>query len=85
MQFGYETKNVDKIHQARGMRTFSFDDLDFNNFSFESAFANSYTKKVLVRDFNYIMFKFKSDNDTNCIINNLTVVYKINKLNRGVK
>lgn len=85
LQFGYETKNVDKIHQARGMRTFSFDDLDFNNFSFESAFANSYTKKVLVRDFNYIMFKFKSDNDTNCIINNLTVVYKINKLNRGVK
>lgn len=85
LQFGYETKNVDKLHQARGMRTFSFDDLDFNNFSFESAFANSYTKKVLVRDFNYIMFKFRSDNDTNCIINNLTVVYKINKLNKGVK
>lgn len=85
LQFGYETKNIDKLHQARGMRTFSFDDLDFNNFSFESAFANSYTKKVLVRDFNYIMFKFRSDNDTNCIINNLTVVYKINKLNKGVK
>lgn len=85
LQFGYETKNIDKLHQARGMRTFSFDDLDFNNFSFESAFANSYTKKVLVRNFNYIMFKFKSDNDTNCIINNLTVVYKINKINKGVK
>ena len=85
LQFGYETKNVDRLHQARGMRTFSFDDLDFNNFSFESAFANSYTKKVLVRNFNYIMFKFKSDNDTNCIINNLTVVYKINKINKGVK
>lgn len=85
LEFGYETKNVDKLHQARGMKTFSFDNLDFNNFSFESAFANSYTKKVLVRNFNYIMFKFKSDNDTNCIINNLTVVYKINKSNKGVK
>ena len=73
------------MHQARGMNTFSFDNLDFNNFSFMSAFANSYTKKVLVRNFNYIMFKFRSSNDTNCIINNLTIVYKINKLNKGVK
>lgn len=85
LEFGYETRNVDKLYQARGMRTFSFDDMDFNNFTFESAFANSYTKKVLVRNFNYIMFKFKSDNDTNCIINNLTVIYKINKSNKGVK
>lgn len=85
LEFGYETKNLDKMHQARGMNTFSFDNLDFNNFSFMSAFANSYTKKVLVRNFNYIMFKFRSSNDTNCIINNLTIVYKINKLNKGVK
>lgn len=85
LEFGYETKNLDRLHQARGMRTFSFEDLDFNNFSFESAFANSYTKKILVRNFNYIMFKFKSENDTNCIVNNFTIVYKINKLNKGVK
>lgn len=85
LEFGYETKNLDTMHQARGMNTFSFDNLDFNNFSFMSAFANSYTKKVLVRNFNYIMFKFRSSNDTNCIINNLTIVYKINKLNKGVK
>ena len=85
LQFGYETRNLERMHQARGMQTFSFDDMDFNNFTFESAFANSYSKRVLVRNFNYIMFKFKSDNDKNCIINNLTVVYKINKNNKGVK
>ena len=80
VEFGYETKNLDKLHQARGMKVFSFEDLDFSNFSFDSAFAHSYTKKVLVRNFNYIMFKIKSDNDKNCIINNLTIVYKINKI-----
>lgn len=85
VEFGYETKNLDKLHQARGMKVFSFEDLDFSNFSFDSAFAHSYTKKVLVRNFNYIMFKIKSDNDKNCIINNLTIVYKINKINKGVK
>lgn len=85
LEFGYETRNIDKFHQARGMRTFSFENFDFNNFSFETAFANSYTKKVLVRNFNYIMFKFRSDNSANCIINNFTVRYKINKTNKGVR
>lgn len=85
LEFGYETRNLDRMHKARGMQTFSFDNMDFNNFTFETAFANSYTKRVLARNFNYIMFKFKSDNDKNCIINNLTIVYKINKNHKGVK
>ena len=63
---------------------FDFETLDFNNFSFDTSFANSYT--VDIKDyFNFIQFFFKSDNDRSCAIHSLTINYKINSMNKGVQ
>ncbi len=83
--FGYETRNAYKLTNAKGNRKFSFEDFSFENFSFDTGFANSYTVRCNVRNFNFIMFHFISDGECDCLINNFTVIYKINKSNRGVR
>lgn len=91
LSFGYETRNVVKlinkreIFDAQGINVFSFDTLSFENFSFDAGFANSYSVKCNERNFNFIIFRFISDNNYNCIVNTFTIVYKINKSNIGVR
>lgn len=85
LAFGYETRNVYKMLNVKGIRRFTFDDFNFNDFSFDTEFNNSYSVRVNERNFNYIMFRFVSDSDTDCIINKFTAIYKINKSNRGVR
>lgn len=85
LSFGYETRSVNKLINAKGINVFSFDNFSFENFSFETGFANSYSVKCKERNFNFIIFRFISDNDSDCIVNTFTVLYKINKQNKGVK
>ena len=85
LSFGYETRNVNKLINAKGINVFSFDNFSFENFSFDTGFANSYSVKANERNFNFIMFRFVSDNDSNCVVNTFTIIYKINKANKGVK
>lgn len=90
LQFGYETASNNKILQrnnmldVQGINMFSFDDFSFDNFTFGGDFASSYTVKVKERNFNYIMLKFKSSNNKNCAVDNITMTYKINSFNKGV-
>ncbi len=85
LSFGYETKNVNKLLNAKGINVFSFENLSFENFSFDTGFASSYSIKNNERNFNFIIFRFVSDNEFNCAVNNFTVIYKINKSNKGVR
>lgn len=85
LSFGYETRSVNKLINAKGINVFSFDNFSFENFSFETGFANSYSVKCKERNFNFIIFRFVSDNDSDCIVNTFTVLYKINKSNKGVE
>lgn len=85
LSFGYETRNVNKLINAKGIHVFSFDNFSFENFSFDTGFANSYSVKCNERNFNFIIFRFVSDNDSNCIVNTFTIIYKINKSNIGVR
>lgn len=85
LSFGYETRNVNKIINAKGINVFSFDNFSFENFSFDTGFANSYSVRCNERNFNFIVFRFVSDNDSNCVVNTFTIIYKINKANKGVK
>lgn len=64
---------------------FSFDALDFNNLTFDTSFAHSYTKRVSLRNFNFIQFRFGSDTDEDCAVSGVTLIYKINQNNRGVR
>ena len=76
LSFGYETRSVNKLINAKGINVFSFDNFSFENFSFETGFANSYSVKCKERNFNFIIFRFVSDNDSDCIVNTFTVLYK---------
>ena len=85
LSFGYETRNVNKLINAKGINVFSFDNFSFENFSFDTGFANSYSVKCNERNFTFIIFRFISDNDSNSIVNTFTIIYKINKSNMGVR
>ena len=47
-------------------------------------FQSNEEKKVKVRNFNYLMWFFKSDSPTDTAINNVLFDYKINHKNKGV-
>lgn len=87
LEFGYKTwKGEPELKKAQGVGLFRFDNINFNNFTFNTAnFATSYTVKAKERNVNYAMFKFYSDNDRDCAVNNMSIVYSINRYNRGVR
>lgn len=85
LSIGYETalsKNL--VNPQQRGTGFCFEDLDFDSFSFETGFASSYSVKALKRNFNYIMLKITSESDSDCSVNQLSLIYKINKLIKGV-
>lgn len=85
ISFGYETRTASSMIAAQGLNTFSLEDFSFMDFTFDTGFQNSFTVRCHERNFNYIVFRFLSDSDTDCVINGLTVDYKINKSNKGVR
>lgn len=85
LSFGYETRSIDKLINAKGINIFSFENFSFENFSFDAGFASSYSVKVKERNFNFIIFRFISDNEYDCAVNSFSAIYKINKSNKGVK
>lgn len=85
LSFGYETRNVLKILSKKGQDVFSFEDFSFNAFSFDTGFANSYSVRCNERNFNYILFRFLADDEGDCAISDFSIVYKINRENKGVR
>ena len=85
IQVGYQTRNIEKYFTTQGNRSFDFDDIDFENFSFEGSFTNSNTVKRKERNFNFIMLRYVSDNQYACAVSGITIRYKINRLNKGVR
>ena len=83
VSFGYETKNVLRLLDFRSERVFDFDNIDFDDFSFDTGFTSSYTVKVKARRFNYIMFKFISDTASDCAVCNFKATYIYNGRHRG--
>ena len=67
------------------MSVFALDNLSFENFSFDCGYASSYSVRVNERNFNFIIIRFISDSDTDCAVNDITLIYKINRSNIGVK
>lgn len=62
------------------------ENLDFNTFSLEiKDFAKSFTKKLKIRNFNFLMYCLTSDNDKNFAVQSIVTNYIISKRNRGVK
>ena len=85
MTFGYETQSGKKLMLSRSRIQFSAEDISFTSFSFDTGFASSYTRRCNERNFNFIIFRFISDDDKCCAVNGFSAAYKINKTNRGVR
>ena len=93
LRFGFETRGFDQevrrevtLHDVLGSgRGFSFEDLTFEDFSFATGFAHSFTKRLFVRGFNYIMFRFVSDEETDCGIGGFEAVFSIHSRKGGVR
>lgn len=85
VNLGYETRKMRGEVKARSAGTFSFKNFSFEGFTFENGFAASHTVRHTIRDFNYIQFVFSSDSPHRCALHDFSAVYKINKMNRGVK
>lgn len=84
--FGYETRRMEGTMAIPiGGEGFDFSGLDFNNFSFDASFACSFTRRMNLRNFNFIVFRFGSDIDQDCAVSGVTLQYKINRKNLGVR
>ena len=72
--------------EVEGVNVLDFDNLDFSNFTFEtSEFAKSHVKRMKLKNFNYISVYFKSENNKNVAINDITLVYSLGKKIKGVR
>lgn len=87
LEFGYKTwRGEPELIRAQGVALFSFDNIDFANFTFNTEqFPTSYTRKIKERNVNYLMLKFYSDNEYDCAVNSINVSFSINRFNRGVR
>lgn len=85
IQFGWETKNANGLREidAKGLDVFDFNNLDFGKFTFDTGFESAFTRTIKA-SFNYIVFRFVSDNDCDSCVHSLTVEYKVNRANKGV-
>lgn len=85
MTYGYETRREMRMHELRGGQPFSLDGLSFHEFSFDTGFARSDTRRLYERGFNYITFCIRSDTDTDCAIAAIEAIYKFNGYQGGLK
>ena len=84
--FGYETRRqLGSMAVPIGGDDLDFSGLDFNSFTFDASFACSYTRRMNLRNFNFIVFRFGSDTDQDCAVSGVTLQYKINRKNLGVR
>ena len=83
--FGYETRRSAGECATRVGALLDFNNLDFNYFTFcATDIATAYTKRMNVRNFNYIRLVFRSESAHDCSVSGITLYYKINQTNRGL-
>lgn len=85
LTFGWETKGANSLVDvdSKGLDVFDFSNLDFDRFAFDTGFSTSFTRRVKA-SFNFIIFRFVSDNEYDCCVHNFTIGYKMNRRNKGV-
>lgn len=92
MEFGYITRELDSEEDVKMLRKniseVTESPLNLGNLSMFflsfNTFQTSFTKKVKVRNFNYLMWFVKSDSPTDSAVNSIIFDYKVNRKNKGV-
>lgn len=86
LKFGYESRFGPSLDAVYGVKDgFSFDDFSFINFTFDAAFARSYSVRLMERGVNFVSMRLTSDNDRPCAINRMAIQYEITRKSRGVR
>lgn len=70
--------------EMQGQESFNYLN-GFSNWSYNVPFQNSFTQKVLIRNFNYCIFEFTNDAPVDCSVSSVSVIYKYNQASRGVQ
>lgn len=80
------TRKKEKKFRTQGIDTLDLNNLRYTDYSFDiSSFERAFSKKIKIKNFNFLQIYFKSDNDKNCIIKEICLDYIITKRSKGVK
>ena len=83
VQISLETRDGVQQLRARNEHDFDFGALDFGDLSFTGSFAASTTRRMNLRNFNFIQVKMRSEEPRDMAVSGVTLEYKINQTNRG--
>lgn len=86
ISYGYDTRRGTGERRLTVGAPIDFGALDFGCFSFSGKrYTCSYTKRLCLRNFNYLRLFWRSEDDVDCVINGIEVVYKMANMNRGLR
>ena len=86
LKYGLKTRFTHRDYELlRANNDLDFTELDLQTVSMDSDFASSYTKKLNIRNVNFLMFYFVSDKAEDVALNSVEVEFKIDKRNIGVR
>ena len=88
-QFGYRTKNQFQegfMFRYGDQTGIDYSNYDLTNIDYDPVkdFAMSFTMPTKIRNFNYIQFLFKNNENSNCVLSNLSIVYSQGQRKRGI-
>lgn len=76
--------NYSVLQMQKEGEILSFEKFDFDRFSFlQNYLPHNYTKWKSLRNISNIMFAFKNETNSNCVLTNLTILYTIGAFKRG--
>ena len=84
INFGWETRKS-TLSRLEGVESIDFTKFDFDKLSLEFPFAKTYERRVFERNFNRIMFKFASKENSDCAINEINALYTVTGYIKGVR
>lgn len=86
LKYGLITRLTNREYKhLRANNDLDFYGLNLETVSLDSQFASSYTKRLNLRNVNFLMLYLLSDTENDIAINSVQIEYKIQKRNIGVK
>ena len=86
LKYGLKTRFTYRDYELlRANNDLDFNELDLQTVSMDSDFASSYTKKLNIRNINFLMFYFVSDTAEDVALNSIQIEFKLYKRNIGVR
>lgn len=86
LKYGFKTRfNHNDYELLRANNDLEMKETDIQTISLDSEFGSSYTRRLNIRNVNFVMLYFKSDTETDIAINSVQIEFKRIKRNIGVR